>query len=133
MASWGLRKAKPMTLESPTYGRLWADKHRRMGDAYAILGCLILPTLLGAKGNLLLTLLALSVIAIFFFLPMPFIKRFKSAFVDFGRRFWFTQFIGVLAIVLVIGFPDWRGVIGLSWGVGGFILTFPMMRQMKFK
>lgn len=123
-----------MTLEPKSSETLWANKHRRMADVYSLHFFLILPTLMGFMGNFLLAFVALFiVVAVYLFIPMPFIGRFKAAFTSFEKGFWTVQLLGVLAVVLLIIFPHWRSALGLGWGIIGFVFTYPMMRQMKFK
>lgn len=105
-----------------------------MADVYALHGFLILPTLMGFMGNLLLAFMTfLIVVAVYLFIPMPFIRRFKDAFTGFEKGFWTVQLLGVLAVALIIIFPHWRSPLGLGWSLAGLVFTYPMMRQMKFK
>lgn len=123
-----------MTLEPSSSENLWANKYRRMADVYALNGFVIVPVLLGAKGNLILIIIAWLVVAIACFLaPLQFIKRFKVAFVDFEKRFWLAQITGLLTVLLLMTFPDWRGVIGLVWGGIALVLMYPMVSKMKPK
>lgn len=123
-----------MTLEPSSSENLWANKYRRMADVYALNGFVIVPVLLGAKGNLILIIIAWLVVAIACFLvPLPFIKRFKVAFADFEKRFWIAQLTGLLTVLLLMVFPDWRGVIGLVWGGIALVLVYPMVSKMKPK
>lgn len=108
-----------MTQKLNSQDAFWANKYRRMADVYALNGFVAVPVLLGAKGNLVLIFIAWLAVAVACFLaPLPFIKRFEAAFADFRRRFWLAQAIGLLTVLLLMAFPDWRGVIGLAWGGG---------------
>lgn len=108
-----------MTSEPNSSETFWANKYRRMADVYALNGFVAIPVLLGAKGNLVLIIVAWMTVAIACFLvPLPFIKRFKVAFVDFEKRFLLVQITGLFTVLLLMTFPDWRGFIGLVWGGG---------------
>ena len=123
---------KSMTLKLNSLETFWANKRRRMADVYALNGFVAVPVLLGAKGNLVLIVIAWLIVAIACFLtPLPFIKRFKVAFGDFEKRFWLAQITGLFTVLLLMTFPDWRGVIGLCWGVAVLILILPLVRKMK--
>jgi len=111
---------------------LWANKYRRMADVYVLNGFVAIPVLLGAKGNLVLIILAwLAVVIACFLTPLPFIKRFEVAFADFRKRFWFAQAIGLLTVFLLMAFPNWRGVIGLAWGGIALMLIYPLVSKMN--
>lgn len=105
-----------------------------MADVYALNGFVAVPVLLGAKGNLVLIVIAWLIVVIACFLtPLPFIKRFKVAFADFEKRFWLAQITGLLTVLLLMAFPDWRGVIGLGWGGIELMLMYPIVSKMKPK
>lgn len=123
-----------MTSERNSSETYWTHKYRRMADVYALSGFVAVPVLLGAKGNLVLIVIAWLIVVIAYFLtPLPFIKRFNIAFADFEKRFWLAQITGLLTVLLLIAFPDWRGVIGLGWWIIELMLMYPIVSRMKPK
>lgn len=121
-----------MTYELGSSSVYWANRYRRMADVYAINGLLIIPVLLGAKGSLFLALGSWLMVAVaYFIVPLPVFSRFKTAFNDFGKRFWSAQLMGLLAVLLLTLLPDWRAVIAMVWIAAVLMLIIPMIRKMR--